>query len=159
MEPANEWEEVFGALAKDRILRRAVTEQSHKLFFALYLHEYVKCKTAAFQDEIFHLTEDVSNRLACIIAFRGSSKSTIITLSYALWAVLGVQHKKFVLIVCQTQEQAKSHMRNIRAELEGNELLRSDMGPFREESGEGQWAISSLVFHNTGARISIASVE
>lgn len=159
MASTNEFDDVFGALAKDRLLRREVTRRSHKLFFALYLHEYVKTKTAAFQDEMFHLTEDASNRLACIVAFRGSSKSTIITLSYALWAVLGVQRKKFVLIVCQTQEQAKTHMRNIRAELEGNELLRSDMGPFREESGEGQWAISSIVFQNTGARISIASVE
>ncbi len=100
----------------------------------------------------------MSNRLACIVAFRGSGKSTLITLSYALWAILGVQKKKFVLIICQTQAQARQHMANLRRELENNPLLKSDLGPFRVEAG-GEWAMSSIVFQNTGARIMIASID
>lgn len=151
-------EQVFEALTKDPAVRRAVTRESHALFFSIYLHHYIKYPMAEFQKDILRTTEDNSNKLACIVAFRGSAKSTLVTLSYSLWAILGVQRKKFVLIVCQTQAQARQHMMNLRRELEENKLLRSDLGPFREESG-GEWAMSSLVFQNVDARISIASLD
>jgi len=146
------------AIAKDRVVRQAVARESHLMFFHLYFSHYVKYQIAEFQKDIFRITEDTSNKLACIVAFRGSAKSTIVTLSYSLWAILGIQQKKFVLIICQTQAQARQHMINIRRELENNRLLKSDMGPFQEETG-GEWAMSSLVFRNTNARITVASVE
>ncbi len=146
------------AIANDRAVRQAVARESHLLFFSVYLAHYIKYPVAEFQKDIFRITEDMSNRLACIVAFRGSGKSTLITLSYALWAILGVQKKKFVLIICQTQAQAKQHMANLRRELENNPLLKSDLGPFRVESA-GEWAMSSIVFQNTGARIMIASID
>jgi len=146
------------AIAKDRVVRQTVARKSHLLFFHLYFSHYVKYPIAEFQKDIFRITEDSSNRLACIVAFRGSAKSTIVTLSYSLWAILGIQQRKFVVIICQTQAQARQHMVNIRRELENNRLLKSDMGPFQEETG-GEWAMSSLVFTNTNARIMVASVE
>lgn len=150
---------LFEALANDRAARREVTKQSHLMFFHIYFSKYVKYPIAEFQKEIFRVTEDTQNKLAIIVAFRGSGKSTLVTFSYALWSILGVQEKKFVLIICQTQAQARQHMQNIKHELEDNKLLRSDMGPFQEEKGGEQWAISSLVFSNTGARIMVASVD
>ncbi|MCA9365017.1 MAG: hypothetical protein KC736_03940 [Candidatus Moranbacteria bacterium] len=48
-------------------------------------------------------------------------------------------------------------MMNIKNELEENTLLRDDLGPFKEESDE--WGSKSLVFSNTGARITAASSE
>lgn len=150
-------ENALDAILKDRVIRQAVTRDSHLMFFNIYFPQYVKYPLAEFQKDVFRITEDASNRLACIVAFRGSGKSTIITFSYTLWAILGVQQKKFVLIICQTQAQAKQAMMNIRNELENNPCLKSDLGPFQEESGE--WAASSLVFKNTGARIMIASLE
>lgn len=150
--------EVLNAIMKDRAVRQAVTRESHSLFFHLYFPHYVKYPTAEFQKDIFRITEDGSNKLACIVAFRGSAKSTLVTLSYALWSILGSHQKKFVLIICQTQSQAKQHMMNLRRELEDNKLLKSDLGPFQEEIG-GEWAITSLVFKNTGARITIASLD
>jgi predicted phage terminase large subunit-like protein len=146
------------AIAKDRVVRQTVARESHLMFFHLYFSHYVKYQIAEFQKDIFRITEDTSNKLACVVAFRGSAKSTIVTLSYSLWAILGIQQKKFVLIICQTQAQARQHMINIRRELENNKLLKSDMGPFQEETG-GEWALSSLVFRNTNARITVASVE
>lgn len=146
------------AVTKDRMVRQTIARESHLMFFHLYFAHYVKYPIAEFQKEIFRITEDTSNKLACVVAFRGSAKSTIVTLSYSLWAILGFQQKKFVLIICQTQQQARQHMMNIRRELENNKLLKSDMGPFQEETG-GEWAMSSLVFKNTDARITVASVE
>ncbi len=145
-------------IAKDRLVRQTVARESHLMFFHLYFPHYVKFSLAEFQKDIFRITEDASNKLACIVAFRGSAKSTIVTFSYSLWAILGLHQKKFVLIICQTQSQARQHMVNIRRELENNKLLKSDMGPFQEEVG-GEWALSSLVFRNTNARITVASVD
>lgn len=149
---------VFEAIASDRIVRQAVTRESHLMFFHVYFPHYVKFPIAEFQKDIFRITEDQSHALACIVAFRGSGKSTLVTFSYSLWAILGMQQKKFVLIICQTQAQAKQHMANLRHELESNPLLKSDLGPFKEEAG-GEWAMSSLVFRNTNARVMIASID
>lgn len=106
---------------------------------------------------MFELTENEELGNFFITAFRGCGKSTIITTSYPIWAILGKQQKKFVLIICQTQSQAKQHMMNLRRELENNSLLKNDLGPFREESDE--WGSSSLVFSNTNARITAVSSE
>lgn len=152
-------DESFEAITKDRLVRQAVARDSHAMFFHLYFPHYVRYPIAEFQKDIFRITEDQSNKLACIVAFRGSGKSTLVTFSYSLWATLGIQQKKFVLIICQTQAQARQHMANLKYELEQNRLLKSDLGPFREDAGTGEWAISSLVFQNTGARIMIASVD
>lgn len=154
----NNEEDVLAKIMKDRVLRRYMASRSHASFVAMYLSEYLKYEMAPFQKEIIRLTEDEQQKLVCIAGFRGCGKSTLVSLSYALWSILGVQNKKFVLIICQTQSKARNTMSNIKTALENNQLLKSDMGPFREESG-GEWALSSLVFRNSGARIMVASVD
>src|ERR1700690_4379713 len=106
----------FDEISKNRNVRREVARQSHLMFFHLYFPHYVKYAIAEFQKDIFRVTEDQSNKLACIVAFRGSGKSTLVTFSYSLWATLGIQQKKFVLIICQTQAQARQHMANLKFE-------------------------------------------
>lgn len=106
---------------------------------------------------MFRITEDEEIKLSVVVAFRGSGKSTIMTMSYPLWAILGKQQKKCVVILSQTQQQAKSHMSNVRRELESNDLLRADLGPFREESDE--WGSYSLVIPRFNARLIAASSE
>lgn len=149
--------DLFEALSKDRDARRAATRQSHFLFFHFYFAHYVKYETAPFHRELFQLSEREDIKNLFIVAFRGSAKSTIFTTSYPVWAILGEQQKKFVLILCQTQAQAKQHMMNLRRELESNALLKSDLGPFQEENNE--WGSSSLVFSRLGARITAVSTE
>jgi hypothetical protein len=149
-------EELFQIMIKDRKVRTAITKKSHRHFFHFYFAHYIKYQTAPFQNEIFSLTEDSTKNLF-VVAFRGCGKSTIITTSYPIWSILGEQQKKFILILCQTQGQAKQHMMNLRRELENNALLKADLGPFQEEPNE--WGASSIVFSNTNARITIASSE
>jgi phage terminase large subunit-like protein len=81
----------------------------------------------------------------------------MVTTAYPIWAILGKQQKKFCIIFCQTRLQAKQHMMNIKQELENNDLLKKDLGPFQEESDE--WGSYSLVFKKHGARITVASYE
>ena len=149
--------EVIESILQDQRARRAITTESHYWFFHLYFSQYVKYPTAEFQKEMFAITEDEKTKIAIIVAFRGSAKSTIMTMSYPLWAILGKQQKKCVLILSQTQQQAKTHMFNIKRELEGNDLLRSDLGPFKEESDE--WGSYSLVIPKFNARLIAASSE
>lgn len=151
-------QDIVQRMLKERSVRTAVTRQSHYYFFHFYFAHYVKYETAPFQREIFQITEreDIKNFACC--AFRGSGKSTIITTSYPLWAILGEQQKKFVLILCQTKAQAKQHMINLKRELESNHLLRNDLGPFQEDTND-EWGSSSLVFSKMNARITAASSE
>ena len=148
---------VIEKMIKDRVIRTAITRQSHLMFFHFYFPHYVIYKTAPFQKELFRLTEQEEAMNLFVCAFRGSSKSTIMTMSYPIWAILGKQQKRFVLILCQTKTQAKQHMINLKRELESNQLLKNDLGPFEEESDE--WGSSSLVFSNLNARITAASSE
>ncbi len=140
-----------------RVVRRNLAKNSHFWFFSIYLSHYIKFPFAAFHHEMFRITEDLLLRFVVLVAFRGSGKSTIMTLSYVIWSIVGLQKRKFVLILSQTQNQAKTHMANIKRELESNELLKADIGPFEEISDE--WGSNSIVLSNFGARITIASTE
>lgn len=144
-------------MMKDRLVRTSITKDSFLYYFHFYYAHYVKYETADFQKEIFHHLEKSSIDNLYIVAFRGSGKSTIVTTAYPIWAILGKQQKKFCLIVCQTKAQVKQHMMNIRNELEGNDLLKKDLGPFREERDE--WGSQSLVFSKHNARITVASTD
>lgn len=145
------------AIKKKRSVRRMLAKNSHKWFFSIYLSHYIGYPFAPFHSEMFQITEDVSNKFVVLVAFRGSGKSTLITLSYVIWSIVGEQQKKFVLILSQTQSQAKQLMINIRNELEGNELLKNDIGPFQETGDEK--GLATFELSNFGARITVASAE
>ncbi|MBP6948724.1 MAG: phage terminase large subunit [Candidatus Pacebacteria bacterium] len=148
---------LFNKMMKDKAIRIAITKESFLYFFHFYYSHYVKYKTADFQKEIIHNLEKSPTENMYVCAFRGSAKSTLVTSSYPIWAILGKQQKKFCVIFCQTQTQAKQHMMNIKQELEENDLLKKDLGPFSEDSDE--WGSRSLVFKKNGARITVASTE
>lgn len=145
------------SICADRKFRIALARRNHYWFFHIYLKHFVKYSTAPFQREIFNLTQFEPKNPAVITAFRGSAKSTIANLSNAIWSMIGIQQTKFVVILSQTQGQAKLHLANIKRELETNELLISDFGPF--EMPDNQWAADSLVLPRFGCRIMAASYE
>ena len=150
-------EEILFNIIKDPALRKKLAYESHIWFFNVYLNHYVQYATADFQKEIFSLTEDQGIRTLSIVAFRGSGKSTIITMSLPIWAILGKQQIKFIVILGKTQQQAKQLLKNLKAELEHNELLKAELGPFEEE--EDEWNSYSIVLPKFGARITAASFE
>lgn len=148
---------ILSTMVRDRTLRIALARASHFWFFHFYFPHYVAYPTADFQRELFRVTEAPDIGMSVIVAFRGSAKSTICTLSYAIWSILGKEEKRFVVILSQTQRQARQHLSNLKKELEQNALLRSDLGPFKEEADE--WGGYSLVIPRYNARISAASSE
>src|SRR3989344_845526 len=100
-------DQTLDAIKKQRSIRRGLAKNSHFYFFSIYLGHYMKYPFAPFHHEMFALTENQELRLSVLVAFRGSAKSTLMTLSYPIWAIVGAQKKKFALILSQTQNQAK----------------------------------------------------
>lgn len=145
------------AIRKSRSVRKKLAYDSHLLFFSIYFSHYIKYAFAPFHYKMFGITEDKDIQLTVLTAFRDSGKSTINTTSFPVWAITGVLKKKFVVIASQTQVQGKKHLLNVRKELEGNYLLKSDIGPFREEST--QWTSDTLVLSKYDARIMAVSSE
>jgi len=123
-------------MIRDKKLRRTITQRSFKWFFTVFLGHYMEYPFAPFHNEMFKLAEDQNIKVLVVMAFRGSAKSTILNLAYILWSILGIQQKKFVVIISKNQQMAKNHFMNLRYELENNDLLRSDLGPFRETHDE-----------------------
>lgn len=125
---------LWAEIRKNRTLRIKLATESFYWFFHIYFGEHAKLPTADFQREIYSLLEDPEIQQMVIVAFRGSGKSTIATLAYPIWAILGKQKRKFLLILSQTQPLAKVHLQNIKRTFETNELLRNDFGPVDETS-------------------------
>jgi predicted phage terminase large subunit-like protein len=149
--------ELSERIIRDPVLRKSIAKENHQWFFHVYFTDYIKYETALFQKELFAITEDETIKNAVICAFRGSAKSTILSMSYPIWSVVSKQQKKFILILSQTQSQVKLHMSNIKRELESNELLRADLGPFQQETEE--WAADSIIIPRYNARIAACSAE
>ncbi len=150
-------DELRTRMLKDRVFRLQTVKASHYWFFHFYFWHYVRFRTAPFQKQMFAMTENNEHRTVVITAFRGSAKSTVMNLSYVLWSILGTPQKKFIILVGQTQAQARQHLKNIKEELENNKMLRADLGPFREE--EDEWRNSCLVISNYKAKIMAVSID
>ncbi len=144
-------------IEKDGKVRRAIAKESHLVFFHYYFHEAIQYPTADFQKEIIDQTQE-NLPLLIVVAFRGSAKSTILSLSYPLWAIMGKKKKKFVVLVSQTQYQARQLLLNVKQTLENNRLLRSDFGPFVYTDTD-QWNAGSLYLKDYDAKIIAISTE
>lgn len=144
-------------ITHDQAVRKNIVAESHYWFFHFYLSRYVSYETAPFHREMIKLTEDSQHPLLIFMAFRGSGKSTILSLSYPLWALLGKKGKRFIMIISETQYQAQLLLHHIKDELEYNELLKKDFGPFISRST--QWSVDTIVIPRYNAKIIAASTE
>ena len=151
-------EELFERIINDQQIRQHVARESLEHFLPIYFPQYMEYESAPFHKEIFDVLENDAIKLAVICAFRGSAKSTIITTAYVLWAILGVQQKKFIVICGQTDAKARQYLMNIKDQLLNNTLLRMDLGPFEEERNSLGNA-TALIIKRLGVKIMITSVE
>ena len=147
----------FEKLLIDSTLRTNMVQKSFEYFFPIYFNRHIQYDAAPFHREIMRILEDVDIKLAVVVAFRGSAKSTIMTTAYPLWAILGEQKKKFIVIASQTEQKAQQALKNIKIELQQNELLRNDLGPFEEERNSLGNA-TALIIKRLGVKIMAVSV-
>lgn len=140
----------------DASVRREIARKSHYGFFCIYLANYIKYPTAPFQRQIFKLCGNDNIKTFAITAFRGSGKSTIVSLSYPIWAMIR-KSKKFIVILSQNQSQCELILANIRSELEKNELLIADFGPFRQVQTTPKWSAETLYIESYDCMITCIS--
>jgi len=146
---------IYTKLLNDRKIRIEATSRDIILFFTFYFPHYITHPMADFQKEILSFLQDADQQFIALVAFRGSAKTTFCSLLLPIWASLGCHQKKFIVLVCQNQQRAQQQLANIKMELESNERLIADYGPFI--GTVEQWSMNTLVLTNR-TRITAVSV-
>ena len=133
----------------DKVARLRLAESSLPYFAFIYLSHYLKNKIPEFHFDIYKDLQDDNIGFLEIIAFRGSAKSTIISLIYALWCAV-FSKRNFIILCSDTHAQAKQIITNLIYELEHNEQLIKDFGSFKDPKED--WTATNI-FLKTGVRI------
>ncbi len=148
------WKKVIA----DQVVRVAVTRDNPQLFFQIYFPRHIKYEMAPVHKEILGIIQDSRAKIVVIEAARGLGKTTLVSILYPIYAIVGSQQKKFVVLLAQTQDQAKQYLANIKRKLEEDDgLLPKDMGPFYQPDDE--WKATSIVIPKYDARITVASID
>lgn len=140
--------ELEGILSDER---KDACRENYRLFRETYLKKSDRADAAEFHHEMEGLLREMVlkksaeqiNRLL-FVAPRGFAKSMICSVEFALWlAVYG--HRKDVFLVSATISLAKEMLRQIRVELESNELILKDFGELQSD----KWTEEHLVLKNS----------
>lgn len=117
-----------------------------EFFLKTYLPHYVKGEDSLFHRAIFELAPKIltatKGQREMLIAPRGSSKSTHMSLGFALYCIV-MRKTRYCLEVCDVYAQAALLIEAIKAELENNPRLQTD---FPEACGKGRvWREGEIV--------------
>lgn len=141
----------FPADAKAKAERLATVRDpgGFQFFLETYLPHYVKGEHSLFHREIFGRVPDILASKKGVrdlfVAPRGSSKSTHLSLGFALYCIC-LGHKRYILEVCDVYAQAALLIEAIKAELTENPRLSND---FPDATGQGRvWRESEIVTAN-----------
>ncbi|MGH1355356.1 MAG: phage terminase large subunit [Thalassovita sp.] len=135
--------------AKAGRLSRIKDEDGFQFFMETYLPHYVRGEHSLFHQHIFARVPEILSSEQGVrdlfIAPRGASKSTHLSLGFALYCIVrGL--KKYIIEVCDVYEQAALLIEALKAELVTNTRLQND---FPEACGAGRiWREGEFVTHN-----------
>lgn len=135
--------------AKAARLARLADPDGFQFFMETYLPHYVRGEHSLFHRNIFARVPEILASTKGVrdlfIAPRGSSKSTHLSLGFALFCITrGL--KRYILEVCDVYEQAALLIEAIKAELTTNVRLKFD---FPDACGEGRvWREGEIVTRN-----------
>lgn len=135
-------------ISKNEAARKELAKKSLGWFAHLYFPHYISAATPDFHWRIYDDLSNEEDEFVILFAFRGSAKSTMASLFLPIWAAL-TERRSFIILISDTNDQAKAHIANIINELEDNAALIADFGPF--ESND-EWTRTNIVLTN-GSRI------
>ena len=147
------YQKIITRIQKNRDFRIALCSQRLRWFAYTYFGHYIKYPSAPFHEDIYNKSEDWDIKFLEIIVFRGSAKSTIANLILSIWAVIS-KKAHFTVMASDTFSQCKSHIYNLKAELDTNKKLIEDFGPFEEND---EWTATDVVLPKYNARITARS--
>ena len=133
----------------DRLAQAKDPETGFQYFMETYLPHYVRGEHSLFHVDIFQRCPKIlANKKGVrdlFIAPRGSSKSTHLSLGFALYCIM-LGHKRYILEVCDVYEQSALLVEAIKAELTTNPRLSYD---FPDVFGAGRvWREGEIVTRN-----------
>jgi len=149
--------EEIQAIISDKSVRTALAKSNSLWFASIYFSHYFQYEFAPFHYDLFHMISQEDLKMLIAIMFRGSGKSTIMTTIYPLYALFGKPQKKLILIVSQTSDLARTHLKNIKSELENNPLLKEDLGPFKDV--DNTWNAQAIELPQQNAMIVAISID
>lgn len=135
--------------AKAERLARVRQDDGFQFFMETYLPHYVRGDHSLFHQSIFRRVPEILQSEKGVrdlfIAPRGSSKSTHLSLGFALYCVmLGL--KRYILEICDVYGQAALLVEALKAELTTNPRLSHD---FPEACGQGRvWREGEIITAN-----------
>lgn len=118
---------------------KTIRERAKKdciLFGEKYFPHLVTRACAPFHRELIAILGRPGNDRVSILAPRGHAKSTWLSVIYPIWRIVANRNVK-IIIVSDTGDQAEMFLRLIKDELESNERLIADFGPFYEKPSTG----------------------
>lgn len=148
---------IIEKMHRSRRIRRFMAKKRFDLFFAYYFERYLQgYEVAPFHKEMFGIIDKRDIKLAVITGFRNSGKSTVMAQLFPLWSVVsGRSH--FIVLIAKTQMLARQMFKNLVDELESNERLKTDMGPF--QTWDDQWGAYGITLKYYNAKIIAVSRE
>jgi predicted phage terminase large subunit-like protein len=132
--------------AKAARVERARQPDGFEFFIETYLPHYVKGEASLFHQAIFARVPEILSSEKGVrdlfIAPRGSSKSTHLSLGFALYCIV-MRKTRYCLEVCDVYAQAALLIEAIKAELTTNPRLQND---FPDACGQGRvWREGEIV--------------
>ena len=133
----------------ERLAKVRIPETGFQYFLETYLPHYVKGEHSLFHKAIFARVPEIlaseKGVRDLFIAPRGSSKSTHLSLGFALYCIC-LGFKRYILEVCDVYAQAALLIEAIKAELTENPRLAND---FPDVTGQGRvWREGEIVTKN-----------
>ncbi|WP_273794711.1 phage terminase large subunit [Brucella intermedia] len=130
----------------ERLAKARHPETGFQFFLETYLPHYVKGEHSLFHKAIFARVPEIMASEKGVrdlfVAPRGSSKSTHLSLGFALYCIC-LGHKRYILEVCDVYAQAALLIEAIKAELTENPRLSYD---FPDATGVGRvWREGEIV--------------
>jgi predicted phage terminase large subunit-like protein len=121
-------------------------------FVSICSAEAITNKTPDFHHEIARFIQNKHVTRLNILSFRGSAKSTIASYFLPLWKVCTKgEEVPYILIISESQGQAKNFLDRIKAELSGNEKIKHYFGDLGENTAQ-RWQADDIILAN-GSRI------
>jgi predicted phage terminase large subunit-like protein len=105
---------------------------------------------AKFHQELYELL--LTEQFAAVAAPREHAKSTIVSLIFPVYCICE-KLRRFIVLISDSQPQARLLLGAVKAELEDNDKLRTDYGDLVPHGDGAKWAEEDIVT-TTGIRVS-----
>jgi hypothetical protein len=121
---------------------------------ALFILHYFPHRIQQLEDFHLRLIETAETKVRSLTLYpAGHGKTTLISTLLPIWAICKDPNIR-VAVVAKNEDEAKNKIaRVVQAELEGNEELIRDFGPFVPQDGNKSWSLTNMTIAGRTAKL------